>query len=80
MKTANIAMARVTAARAQAQKESVETKTVFFGLAEARSGEGQKKLLGQKSYLMHEAHLSFRRNDQDEHGERKRRRPTQILH
>jgi serine/threonine protein kinase len=46
----NLAMARVTAAKAQAQKEGIDEKTLFFGLAEARSKEGQK-YLSQNSYI-----------------------------
>jgi serine/threonine protein kinase len=48
--SASLAMARVTAARAQAQKEGIDAKTLFFGLAEARSKEGQK-YLNQNSYI-----------------------------
>ncbi|TRZ91906.1 serine/threonine protein kinase [bacterium] len=48
--SANLAMARVTAARAQAQKEGTDPKTLFFGLAEARSKEGQR-YLSQNSYI-----------------------------
>jgi hypothetical protein len=48
--SANLAMARVTAAKAQAQKEGIDAKTLFFGLAEARSKEGQK-YLSQNSYI-----------------------------
>jgi hypothetical protein len=47
---ANLAMARVTAARAQAQKEGQDAKSMFFGLAEAKSKEGQRSL-GQNSYI-----------------------------
>ena len=43
-------MARVTAARAQAQKEGIDAKTLFFGLADARSKEGQR-YLSQNSYI-----------------------------
>ena len=50
MESANLAMARATAARAQTQKEGVDTKTVFFGLADARFKEGQR-YWSQKSYI-----------------------------
>jgi serine/threonine protein kinase len=50
MESANLAMARATAARAQTQKEGVDTKTVFLGLADARFKEGQR-YWSQKSYI-----------------------------
>ncbi|MCJ7643479.1 MAG: serine/threonine protein kinase [Candidatus Aminicenantes bacterium] len=50
MESANLAMARATAARAQTQKEGVDKKTVFFGLADARFKEGQR-YWSQKSYI-----------------------------
>ncbi len=48
--SANLALARVTAARAQAQKEGIDAKALFFGLAEAKSKEGQR-YLSQNSYI-----------------------------
>jgi serine/threonine protein kinase len=48
--SASLAMARVTAAKAQAQKDGIDAKTLFFGLAEARSKEGQR-YLSQNNYI-----------------------------
>jgi len=48
--SANLALARVTAAKSQAQKEGIDAKALFFGLAEARSKEGQR-YLSQNSYI-----------------------------
>ena len=50
MNSASLALARVTAARAQAQKEGIDATSLFFGLAEARSKEGQK-YLSQNNYI-----------------------------
>ena len=50
MNSASLALARVTAARAQAQKEGIDEKSLFFGLAEARSKEGQR-YLSQNNYI-----------------------------
>jgi len=50
MNSASLAMARVTAARAQVEKEGIDSKDLFFGLAEARSKEGQR-YLSQNSYI-----------------------------